>query len=99
MSPRHDTGLAQERDSRDQATGLPACRADTERRRLATARSRRFDEPAWGTQPYLGRGAQRPQSPGRGKRPGDSDPQELLGAAWWLTPSRDTVAAQSTEAR
>src|SRR5262249_14504852 len=84
---------------RDQATGLPACRADTERRPLATARSRRFDEPARGTHEYLGRGASGPQSPGQGKQPGDFDPTELFGAAWWLTPLRDTGAAQSTGAK
>jgi hypothetical protein len=40
-----------------------------------------------------------PQSPDRGKRPGDFDPKKLFGAAWWLTPSRDTGAAQATGAR
>src|SRR5215471_12230773 len=39
-----------------------------------------------------------PQSPGRGKRPSASDPKELFGAAWWLTPWRDTRAAQATGA-
>src|SRR5262249_22806184 len=62
------------------------------------ARARRFDWPARGTHEYLGRGAKSPQSAGRGKRPGDFDPQELFGAAWWLTPLRDTGAAQATGA-
>src|SRR5262245_50202237 len=39
-----------------------------------------------------------PQSAGRGKRPGDLDPQEWFGAAWWLTPLGDTGAAQATGA-
>ena len=98
IGPRHDSGLAQERDGRDQATRLPACRAATELRPPATARPRRFDGPARGTHEYPGRGAKSPQPPGRGKRPGGFDPQELLGAAWWLTPSRDTGAAQATGA-
>ena len=71
---------------RDQATGLPACRAANELRPLATARPRRFDEPARGTHEYLGRGAFGPPAADRGKRPGDFDPKELFGAAWWLTP-------------
>jgi hypothetical protein len=98
ISPRHDSGIEQERDRRDQATGLPTCRAATELRPLATARSRRFDEPAWGTHEYLGRGAVGPQAFGQGKRSGAFDPIELFGAAWWLTPLRDTVAAQATGA-
>ena len=98
IGPRHDPGIRQERDQRDQATGLPACRAATELRPLAPVRSRRFDEPACGTHEYLGRGAIGPQSPGQGKRPGDFDPKELFGAAWWLTPWRDTAAAQATGA-
>ena len=98
ISPRHDSGNGQVRDRRDQATGLPACRAATELRPLATARSRRFDEPACGTHEYLGRGAIGPQSPGQGKRPGDFDPKELFGAAWWLTHSAK-VAAQRTGVR
>ena len=98
IGPRHDPGIRQERDKRDQATGLPACRATTELRPLATARSCRFDEPAWGTHEYLGRGAECPQSPGPGKRPGGLDPQELFGAARWLTLFPDTGAAQATGA-
>src|SRR5262249_26444777 len=86
ISPRHDSGIGQERDRRDQATGLPACRALTELRPLATARPRRFDRPAWGTHEYLGRGAQGPQASRRGGRLGAFDPEELLGAARWLTP-------------
>ena len=83
---------------RDQATGLPACRAANELRPLATARSCRFDWPAWGTHEYLGRGAFGPPAADRGKRSGDVDPQELFGAAWWLTPLRDTGAARATGA-
>jgi hypothetical protein len=98
ISPRHDSGNGQARDRRDQATGLPACRAATELRPLATERSRRCDKPAWGTHEYLGRGAIGPQSPDQGKRPGDLGPKELFGAAWWLTPSSDTAAAQATGA-
>jgi hypothetical protein len=33
----------------------------------------------------VGRGAKSPQLPGRGKRPGGSDPRELFGAASRLT--------------
>ena len=98
ISPRHDSGNGQVRDRRDQATGLPACRAANELRPLATARPRRFDEPARGTHEYLGRGAFGPPAADRGKRSGDVDPQELFGAAWWLTPLRDTGAAQATGA-
>src|SRR5262249_23509210 len=98
-APATTPGFATEqRDRRDRATGLPACRADTEPRQLATARAHRFERPAWGTHEYLGRGARSPQSPGPGKRPGDFDPKELFGAARWLTPSRDTGAAQATGA-
>jgi len=86
IGPRHGSGIEQEGTKRNQATGLPACRADTELRPLATARPCRFDEPAWGTHEYLGRGAAGPQSLGQGKRPGDFGPQELFGAARWLTP-------------
>src|SRR5262249_46784742 len=77
----------------------PACRAATERRPPATARPRRLDGPARGTHEYPGRGALGPQSPGWGKRPGDFDPLELFGAARWLTPCADTVAARATGAR
>jgi hypothetical protein len=42
--------------------------------------------------------AQGPQSPGRGKRPGGFDPEELFGAAWWLTRIAK-VAAQQTGVR
>src|SRR5262249_50417777 len=99
IGPRHDPGMDQEGGGRERATGLPACRAATELRPPATARPRRLDGPAWGTHAYPGRGALGPPSPGRGKRPGDFDPRELCGAARWLTPFADTVAAQATGAR
>jgi hypothetical protein len=98
LAPDTTPVLDRQGTKRDQATELPACRADTELRPLETARSCRFDEPAWGTHEDLGRGAVGPQSPGQGKRPGDFDPKELFGAAWWLTPLRDTGAAQATGA-
>ena len=69
----------------DHATRPPSCRTETELRPPATARPRRFERSAWGTQEFLGREAQGPQSSGRGKRPGGFDPEELFGAAWWLT--------------
>ena len=94
LAPDTTPGIEQGRDRRDQATGLPACRAATELRPLATARARRFDGPARGTHEYLGRGAFGPQSPDQGKRPGDSDPKELFGAAWGLTPVAKVAAWQ-----
>src|SRR5205807_6840297 len=42
--------------------------------------------------------AKRRQSSGRGKRPGGFDPEELFGAAWWLT-RMEKVAAQQTSVR
>src|SRR5262245_39616273 len=63
----------------------PARRAVSELRRVRRVRSRRVDRPARGTQEFLGRGAEGPQPPGRGKRPGGFDPEELFGAALRLT--------------
>src|SRR5262249_53639721 len=78
------------------ATGLPSCRTETELRPLATARPRRFDWSAWGTEEFLGRGAQGPQPSGRGKRSGGFDPEELFGAARWLTRKRNLPAQQTS---
>src|SRR5262245_13726120 len=75
------------RDKGDQATGLPACRAVTEPRPLATARAHRLERPARGTHQYLGRGARRPAVTGRGDRPGAFDPEKLSDAASRLTSS------------
>ena len=96
VRPRRCPGT--EPDVRNHATRLPSCRTAPELRPLATARPRRFEWSAWGTQQFLGRGAQRPQSPSRGKWPGGFDPEELFGAAWWLTHSAK-VAAQRTGVR
>ena len=101
IGPRHVIGVYPDQvglEAGNHATRLPSCRTAPELRPLATARPRRFEWSAWGTQQFLGRGAQRPQSPSRGKRPSGFDPEELFGAAWWLTPWRDTAAAQATGA-
>jgi hypothetical protein len=71
----------------------PSCRTESELRPLATARPRRFEWSAWGTQEFLGRGAQGPQPPGRGKRPGGFDPEELFGAAFGLTQKAESRGA------
>src|SRR5947209_2196074 len=63
----------------------PSRRAVYELRRRLGVRSPRFDWPARGTQKFRGRGAEGPQPPGRGKRPGGFDPEELFGAALRLT--------------
>ena len=96
VRPRRCHGT--EPDVRNHATRLPSCRTAPELRPLATARPRRFEWSAWGTHEFLGRGAKGPQPPGRGKRPGGFDPEELFGAAWWLTPLAK-VAAQQTSVR
>jgi hypothetical protein len=89
---------AVELEAGNHATRPPSCRTGPERRPPATARPRRFEWSAWGTQEFLGREAQGPQSSGRGERPGDFDPQELFGAAWWLTHT-EKVAARQTSVR
>jgi hypothetical protein len=72
----------------------------TELRPLLAARTRRFDRSARGTQQFLGRAAQSPQSPGRGNWSGDFDPEELFGAAWWLTPrEKECGAADERESK
>src|SRR5207244_998589 len=60
------------------------------------SRPRRFEWSAWGTQEFLGRGAQGPQPPGRGKRPGGFDPEELFGAALRLTHEQKVAARQTS---
>jgi hypothetical protein len=72
----------------------PSRRTESELRPLATARPRRFEWSAWGTQEFLGRGAQCPQPPSRGKRPGGFDPEELFGAAFGLTHEQKVAARQ-----
>jgi hypothetical protein len=71
----------------------PSCRTESELRPLATARPRRFEWSARGTQEFLGRGAQGPQPPGRGNRPGGFDPEELFGAAFGLTQKAESRGA------
>ena len=99
IGPRHVLGPFTEQtelEAGNHATRPPSCRTETELRPLATARPRRFDWSAWGTQQFLGRGAKSPQPPGRGKRPGGFDPEELFGAAWWLTPQQKVAARQTS---
>ena len=77
----------------DHPTRPPSCRTDSELRPLLAARPRHFDWSAWGTHEFLGRGAKGPQRPGRGKRPGSFDPEELFGAALGLTHHRESRGA------
>ena len=96
IGPRHVRGAFTRQgklEGGNHATRPPSYRTETELRPLATARPRRFDWAARGTQLFLGRGAKSPQSPGRGKRPGGFDPEELFGAAWWLTPLTESRGA------
>ena len=97
-SPRHVLGAfsqVKKLEGRRSPTRPPSCRTESELRPLATARPRRFDWSAWGTQQFLGRGAKSPQSPGRGKRLGGFDPEELFGAALGLTLQQKVAARRS----
>jgi|SRR6516225_8024780 len=88
-----------ETGSRDHPTRPPSCRTAREPRPLAPARSRRFEWSAWGTQEFLRRGAQGPQSPGPGQRPDGFDREERFGAAEWLTLASESSGAVNERER